>query len=87
MQVIFSPQQSFERRILLRQRFKCIHNVSVYIFYLANPGSIGQPETKGDKNTENSLSIKVQLSQGLLLPKLCDSEEMRSAKRLRIKSL
>jgi hypothetical protein len=34
------------------QRFKCIHNDSVYIIYLANPDKIGRPEKPGDKSTE-----------------------------------
>ena len=36
------------------QRFKCIHNNSDYIIYLANPDKTGQPETKGNKSTEIS---------------------------------
>lgn len=34
------------------QRYKCIHNDSVYIIYLANPDHVGQPETKLNENSE-----------------------------------
>jgi uncharacterized protein DUF4038/uncharacterized protein DUF5060 len=36
------------------QQFKCIHNNSAYIIYLANPDKIGKPEIKGDKSIEIS---------------------------------
>lgn len=34
------------------QRYKCIHNDSVFIVYLANPDKTGRPERPGDKSTE-----------------------------------
>lgn len=38
------------------QQFKCIHNDSVYIIYLANPDKIGKPEIPVSKSTEIRLA-------------------------------